>query len=425
MLISKNQSGINRFKSLVIKNGDDPINAKDEDGMSALTWAAQNGHLETVRYLLHQRRIDVNSRDSLRQTPLIRAAHDGSLEVARLLLSRSDIKADARGDRQETALTHAASQGQTKIAQLLIDRKDVNINNRDCFGETPVYNAARYGSVDIFHALLKRPEIELDFSNSRVSVLSAAAQCGNEEIFQTVIKIAQESPKGLKLKGALLEAAKNGNTPISQRLLALDETLLKARNDDAQTPSCLAAMWGKIETTKYLLEQPGIDINPIDKYNCTPITWAINWAGGTPEIVDMLLARREIDPNNQDAHGDTPIGSAAQAGRAEIAQSLIKRSDVDVNRPNRTMYTPLIWAASRGHPKIVELLLTCEDIKMNIRENSGMTAIAWAAYGGNIDIIRLLVEKGADFGLVDIQVRNPVAYAAMRQHKQAMKYLSK
>lgn len=251
--------------------------------------------------------------------------------------------------------------------------------------------------MDIFHVLLKRPEVELDFSNSRVSVLSAVAQCRNEEIFQTVIKIAQESPKGLNLKGALLEAAKNGNTPILQRLLALDETLLDARNDDAQTPLCLAAMWDKIEMTRYLLEQPGIDINPIDKYNCTSITWAINWAGGTPEIVDMLLARRETDPNNQDAHRDTPIGSAARAGRAEITQSLIKRSDVDVNRLNRTMYTPLIWAASRGHPKIVELLLTREDIKTNVRESSGMTAIAWAVYGGNIDIIRLLVEKGADF----------------------------
>ncbi len=89
--MSKNQSGVNTFKSLFIKKEDDPKNAKDEDGMSALTYAARNGHLETVRYLIHQRNIDLNSRDSLWQTRLIRAAHNGNLEVARLLLSRSDI----------------------------------------------------------------------------------------------------------------------------------------------------------------------------------------------------------------------------------------------------------------------------------------------------------------------------------------------
>ena len=422
-VVSKNQGAFQMFKSLVIKKDDDPINVKDEDGMSALTWAAQNGHLETVRYLLCQRNIDVNSRDSLLQTPLIRATRYGHVEVVKLLLSRRDVVADARADRWETALTHAASQWQTSIAQLLIDRNDININNKDRFGETPLYNAARYGSLAIFRALIERPGIELDFSDSRTSVLSAAAQGGNEEIFQTVIQHAKNSPKGLNLKGALLDAAKNGNTPILQRLLALDESLLNTRSDEGQTPLCLTAMWGKIEATRTLLDQPGIDINPIDKYNRTPISWAINWAGGTPEIVDMLLARDNIDLNNQDRHGDTPICSAAQAGQTEITQSLVKRSDVDVNRPNHAMFTPLIWAASRGHPRIVELLLTRDEIMIDARENSGMTAIAWAAYEGNADTIRLLVDHGADFNLTDNQGRTPLDHAATRKHEPAMKLL--
>ena len=422
-VISKNQGAFQMFRSLVIKKEDDPINVKDEDGMSALTWAAGNGHLETVRYLLCQRNIDVNSRDSLLQTPLIRATRYGHVEVVKLLLSRRDVLADARADRWETALTHAAMQGQTSIAQLLIDRNDININNKDRYGETPLSNAARYGYLGVFRTLIERPGIECDFSDSRTSVLSAAAQGGNKEIFQTVIQLAKKSPKGLNLKGAVLDAAKNGNTQILQRLLALDESLLNTRSDEGQTPLCLTAMWGKIEATRTLLNQPGIDINPIDKYNRTPLTWAIEWGGGTPEIVDMLLARDNIDLNNQERHGDTPICSAAQAGRTEIARSLVKRPDVDVNRPNHAMFTPLIWAASRGHPMIVELLLTRDDIIVDAQENSGMTATAWAAYEGNADSIRLLVDHGADFKLTDNQGRTPMDHAASRKHEQAVKLL--
>ena len=75
------------------------------------------------------------------------------------------------------------------------------------------------------------------------------------------MQLAKKSPKGFILKGALLDAAKNGNTQILQRLLTLDESLLKTRSDEGQTLLCLTALWGKIEATRTLLKQPGIVIN--------------------------------------------------------------------------------------------------------------------------------------------------------------------
>ena len=154
------------------------------------------------------------------------------------------------------------------------------------------------------------------------------------------------------------------------------------------------------------------------------IPTAIEWAGGTPKIVDMLLACDNIDLNNQDRHGDTLICSAAQVDRTEIGRPLVKRSDVDVNRPNHAMFTPLIWAASRGHLVIVDLLLTRDDIMIDAQENGSLTAIAWAAYEGNADAIRLLVDQGADFNLADNQGRTSLDHAAIRKHGQAMKLLT-
>ena len=252
-LLTVNESAISRLRSLFIRQEDDPINAKNEDGCSALSEAAFNGHLETVKYLLTLRNIDVNIQDSLLQTPLIRATRGGHYEIAKMLLSREDIITDARADRKETALIDAASQGYADIAQLLMNRKDVDINAADYYGETPIYNAARHGWIDIVCALMKRPEIELDLVETKTSVISAAAACGNEKIFQIVMEFAKQRKSGLNIKRAVFDAAENGSTKILQRLLELDRSLLEARNDEFQTPLTLAAKGGQIETTRFSL----------------------------------------------------------------------------------------------------------------------------------------------------------------------------
>ncbi|MCJ1243791.1 hypothetical protein MMC30_000988 [Trapelia coarctata] len=425
MLVSNDKTGIERFRSLFIKKEEDPINAKDKDGMSSLTWAVQNGHLETVRFLLEQRNINVNCRDALRKTPLIRAASKGHLEIVKLLLSRSDTIADARGDREETALACAATNDNPAIAQLLMSRKDVNINNKECYGETPLYNAVRHGSLEIIRILLAYPEIELDFTDPRLSLLSAAAECGSPEVLQLVLELAEKTGKSFNLKRAVLYAAEKGNTSTLQKLLSLDPSLLNAPNDDAQTPLSLAAMWGHIDSTRFLLTQPGIDINALDKYHCTPITWAISWSGGTPEIVDMLLAREEIDTSNQNHNGDTPLFSAVEKENEQIFLSLFHRSEVDINHRNKTRFTPLITAANRGHLRFVELLLSREEVEINAQDETGMTAVAWAAYMGHVEVIRILLANGADFNLKDKQGLTPVMHAAKKDEKMAVNVLLK
>ena len=334
-LLSSHRIGIGRFGSLFIKKGDDPVNAKDEDEMSSLTWAACNGHLETVQYLLEQRNIDVNCMDSLLRTPLVRAATNGNFEIVKLLLSRSDIIADARADRWETALACAAANGQSSVVQLLMDHQDVDINNKDRYGETSLYKAVENGSVETVRTLLARSEIQLELEDSKTSLLSAAAGNGDKEIFQIVLGLAKNSAKGFNLKAAVMHAAEKGNTTILQQLLDLDTSLLNARNDEIHTPLCLAAMWANIKTTRFLLSQPDIDINPIDKYQCTPITWPIDWRGGTSEIVDMLLAREDINVNNENAYGDTALSIAASIGKEQIFRFLIRRPDADMNHRNK------------------------------------------------------------------------------------------
>ena len=60
---------------------------EDEKGLTALHWAAHLGHLECVRVLLADPRVDVNFKSQKGQTALHAAAEEGKDEVVELLLT--------------------------------------------------------------------------------------------------------------------------------------------------------------------------------------------------------------------------------------------------------------------------------------------------------------------------------------------------
>ena len=89
----------------------------------------------------------------------------------------------------------------------------------------------------------------------------------------------------------------------------------------------------------------------------------------------MLLAREDINVNNENAYGDTALSIAASVGKEQIFRFLIRRPDADMNHRNKKQSTPLIWATLRGHLVIIELLLACKDIEIDAQENTGKTAM--------------------------------------------------
>jgi len=60
--------------------------------MTALHWAAQNGHEGVVKLLLRQEGIRRSCKDSFDTTPMLRAAQNGYLEIVRLLSPTDDWK---------------------------------------------------------------------------------------------------------------------------------------------------------------------------------------------------------------------------------------------------------------------------------------------------------------------------------------------
>ena len=99
-----------------IMNGTN-VNAKDNDGWTALMQAAFYGHTATAELLL-QKGAYVNAKDTADMTALMLAAWNGNTATAELLLQKGAY-VNAKDNYGRTALMLAAYNGHTATAELL------------------------------------------------------------------------------------------------------------------------------------------------------------------------------------------------------------------------------------------------------------------------------------------------------------------
>jgi cytohesin len=113
---------IQAIEDLLAKGAD--VNARDEDGYTALFIAALRGHKEVVELLLAKgadinARLDVDARGAGGWTSLHAAARHDRKSVAQLLIAKgADV--NAKTEKGQTALSLAKENGHTKIVELLI-----------------------------------------------------------------------------------------------------------------------------------------------------------------------------------------------------------------------------------------------------------------------------------------------------------------
>ena len=94
------------------------VNVVDSDGVSALRFSAQYGHLEITKYLL-ERGANPNLRAKDGLDPLLSAIDFGNLEIVEILLSHG---ADVHTKTKETnAVLLAREKGRLHIEQVLIE----------------------------------------------------------------------------------------------------------------------------------------------------------------------------------------------------------------------------------------------------------------------------------------------------------------
>ncbi|MBI3441067.1 MAG: ankyrin repeat domain-containing protein [Proteobacteria bacterium] len=132
-----NPGDVEAVKTVLRKGAN--LDEQDEEGFTALLWAACLGHTEVVRLLISEgAAIDVKDNDG--RTALIWAAWNRQTECARLLIDRGGAVVNIRDKQGWTALMYAANVNHAKTVQLLVD-SGANINESNNSNQTALDRA--------------------------------------------------------------------------------------------------------------------------------------------------------------------------------------------------------------------------------------------------------------------------------------------
>jgi ankyrin repeat protein len=126
-------------------------------GCTPLWFAVQNGHKGVTEVLLATK-IDFDSAIAERQTPLARAARYGHEAVVQLLVEKG-AKVDSKDVNGRTPLSLAAGNGHEGVVQYLLDH-GANINLIDGHKRTPLSFAAENGREAVVQTLLSKTEVD-------------------------------------------------------------------------------------------------------------------------------------------------------------------------------------------------------------------------------------------------------------------------
>jgi uncharacterized protein len=136
---------------VLLKYGAD-IEQIDYMGLTALIWAVDNGHIDTVRFLLANEGVEIGYINyRMVRTALMFAASNGHFDIVKILLDKG-AEINAKGYGGETALMYAAEKGHIDIVKALL-AKGAEINSKTDEGDTALTLASKNNHPDIVKLL--------------------------------------------------------------------------------------------------------------------------------------------------------------------------------------------------------------------------------------------------------------------------------
>lgn len=171
-----------------------------------------------------------------------------------------------------------------------------------------------------------------------------------------------------------------GNSPSAATANAFDVVVMAINND------------APVGTIKFLLEQPGNEVNKPTHDNRIYLHWASG--KGNLEIVKYLIAKGS-DINLEDSHGSFPITAAASSGQSnpELYEAFFK-AGVDPKKKYQNGANLLLLAISSDKELKAAEYFTTKGMSLKDVDSEGNTAFTYAARSGNIALLKKLLEKG-------------------------------
>uniref|UniRef100_A0A2K6FMM1 Ankyrin repeat domain 17 n=1 Tax=Propithecus coquereli TaxID=379532 RepID=A0A2K6FMM1_PROCO len=410
------------------------INAQTEETQeTALTLACCGGFLEVADFLI-KAGADIELGCS---TPLMEAAQEGHLELVKYLLAAgrkshmtnvifpclSVLGANVNrttANNDHTVLSLACAGGHLAVVELLLAH-GADPTHRLKDGSTMLIEAAKGGHTSVVCYLLDYPNNLLSAPPPDVTQLTPPSHDLNRAPRVPVQALPMVVPpqEPDKPPANVATTLPIRNKAVSGRASAMSNTpthSIAASISQPQTPSPSPV----VSPSGMLPIYPAIDIDAQTESNHdTALTLAC--AGGHEELVQTLLERgasiehRDKKGTHRNVSDYTPLSLAASGGYVNIIKILLNAgAEINSRQVFFSFYkafqsvskniitgsklgiSPLMLAAMNGHTAAVKLLLDMgSDINAQIETNRN-TALTLACFQGRTEVVSLLLDRKAN-----------------------------
>jgi len=275
---------------------------------AALLKSSSEGEVDTVKRILAAG-ANLECRDhKIGNTPLIWASFHGRSQVMKILVEKGANIEAISTDGYKTAILMAAYRGHTDAVVYLL-RQGARIDHANDRGDTSLSLATYMNHTKTVEALLfRRADIRIKAKESHYTPVHIAASKGHDHILDMLLI------DGIAARTVVNSKDKQGNTPF-----------------------LLAAGSGKQKTVTFFLKnrkEHEIDVYAEDIIGNSAAMLAVN--NGHIDTLKLLLDRTDLDIDDSNNRGETPLIRASFKGHAEILRYLLtKGADVDIRNSNR------------------------------------------------------------------------------------------
>lgn len=438
---------------LLLRRGAD-VNAKTTIGVSVLMRACEKPDAKLVEILL-EKGADIEARDPDGETALWRAVTNGNAENVDVLLKRDAI-VDTKLNDGTSILSRALAQNNSTVVKLLIEA-GVDFETKDPAGVTPLGRALKNKNKEHANLLLERR------AKITKSMLFAAAQLGIEKILKTLLSeddvdiefkdndgltvlwhvLASKNQSCIDLimghhpninvqgkdgENMLHQAARFGNRNFVELLVSKD-LFIGSLDPCKRTPLWLAVDSGDEDCVRLLLD-PHADTNAQDSENVSIIHQAVRREH--IHLVKLLLGMSTTNDQESESSATLRQGHDTEGDLSSPDQgATLKQASIipfnhdkpDIDTTDINGESPLLSAVINESKEIVEILLAEGKVKFQGVDRDGDSELGRAVYHGYKEIVEALLGAGADIDKANSNGLTPLFWAAWHGHEEVAKML--
>ena len=395
------------------------VKMTDNDGWTALSFAAENGSYELIEFFV-EKKIDIYQKTNDGKNCLHIAASKGHFNLCKTLIEKINFNVDMVDNKKWTALHYAAQKGSYELMNYFIAKgTDVLLKTKD--GLNCLHIAASNGHLNLCKTLINEINFDVNIADDEGrTALYCSAQSGNDELFGFI------ADKGtnifLKTKGGqncLHIAAGRGHFNLCKTLIEKINFNVHMVDNKKWAALHYAAQNGSYKLMKYFIAK-GTDVllKTEDGLNCLHIAAC----HGHLNLCKTLINEINFDVNIADDEGRTVLHCSAQGGNDELF-GFIADKGTDVFLKTKGGQNCLHIASLSGDLNLYNILIGKYKFDVHMTDNRGWRALHFSAQSGKYKNVKLFADKKTDIYLKAKEGVNCLHIAAAHGHLNLCKTL--